>query len=599
MTKRWKIPSAQLPFGGFAMPLTIAILYGLLAASTIYLTSALNSVSVLWPANALPLALTMLRPRREWPAIIGAAFVGSVASTFIVRGLLLAPALFAVSNAAEILLAAWLIDVSRGEVSAESGKGMLSDLRKMVKFTIGAAIIAPAASALLGAVTSEYLFGQEFRHAYLVWFCSDSLGILIFTPFFYALFAGQCRRVWREASPARRWEAIGLLGLTALVALLVFIADRPLVFLVVMPTMLVAFRLGWLGVKVAVVLVAVIGTVATMHGLGPIVMLSEDSQIRAHFLQIFLAAQLLTQWPLVLTLEARDALMQELAKSERSLRILSARSCVLMLTFDVGGTCRKAIGALDLLPGHSVDGMPDLAIEELVEGSAALLRHAHEIALDLPDISHSVEFRIWSRDERWLEATFRALEDEGGRCPGTLMTLQDISERKIQTMALALSAQTDSLTGLLNRAGLMERLEGALSGAGTGSLVLAMIDVDRFKLINDNCGHQSGDLVLQAVAHRLVAELRASDAVGRMGGDEFVVLLEDMEWSRAQDICRRLVHAVGHSPILLASGQSISVAISCGVARHRPGMSADHFLHDADVALYEAKRGGRNRVVAA
>jgi diguanylate cyclase (GGDEF)-like protein len=166
-------------------------------------------------------------------------------------------------------------------------------------------------------------------------------------------------------------------------------------------------------------------------------------------------------------------------------------------------------------------------------------------------------------------------------------------------MALARSAHTDSLTGLLNRAGFMTRLERALAGAEMGTLVLAMIDVDRFKLINDNCGHQTGDAVLKEIARRIAGQLRSSDSVGRVGGDEFVVLLDNADWDRAQEICGRLVESVSVEPVRLESGQTISAAISCGVARHRGGLSADQFLHDADVALYEAKRGGRNRVVAA
>ncbi len=179
------------------------------------------------------------------------------------------------------------------------------------------------------------------------------------------------------------------------------------------------------------------------------------------------------------------------------------------------------------------------------------------------------------------------------------MTLHDISTRKVQSMALARSAQTDSLTGLLNRAGFLEQLELALGRAAPGMLVLAMVDVDRFKLINDTCGHQGGDAVLKEIARRISGQLRATDSVGRMGGDEFVVLLDNIDWDYAQDICRRLVEAVGTVPIPLQVGDPIGVAISCGVARHRLGMSAEHFLHDADVALYEAKRGGRNQMVAA
>jgi diguanylate cyclase (GGDEF)-like protein len=126
-----------------------------------------------------------------------------------------------------------------------------------------------------------------------------------------------------------------------------------------------------------------------------------------------------------------------------------------------------------------------------------------------------------------------------------------------------------------------------------------MIDVDRFKLINDNSGHQVGDIVLREIARRIASQVRSSDAVGRLGGDEFVILLTTPNWDMVQEICGRIVAAVNADPIVLPSGNALRTAISCGVTRLQVGLSADEFLHEADVALYAAKRGGRNRVVAA
>lgn len=585
-----KISGKSLSFSDFRAPLIVSVLYTLLAAATIRFTDAEHSVATLWPANAVPLAMLMLSPRKAWWTIILATFVGTLGATMLMRGMSLSAIAFGLANTVEILLAGVFAKFSHTK------DGIGGNARTMIRFVIGCGLIAPAASAALGGIIFSQFFGQGFWDAYFIWFFSDALGILIFTPFFYALFAGQYGHAWRNATGICRAETAALMLLTASVSIFVFGANRPLAFIVIMPTMLVAFRLGWMGVKVAVMIVAIIGTIATMRGSGPIALLTEDLQFRSHYLQIFIAAQLLTQWPVVAALGARDRLMQQLAKSEQSLRILATRSSVLMLTFDVGGTCRKAIGSIDLLPGQTVDDMPGIMIEELAQGSGAALRHAHDMALDVPETAHSAEFRIWSRDERWLEATFRALEDEGGRCPGTLMTLHDISTRKAQTMALARSAQTDSLTGLLNRAGFMSRLERALGGGHGEGLVLAMIDVDRFKLINDNCGHQTGDAVLEEIARRIAGQLRTTDSVGRMGGDEFVVLFDNIDWDSAQDICRRLVQVVSNNPVQLGSDKTVDTAISCGVARYRTGMGADSFLHDADVALYEAKRGGRNQV---
>jgi diguanylate cyclase (GGDEF)-like protein len=105
--------------------------------------------------------------------------------------------------------------------------------------------------------------------------------------------------------------------------------------------------------------------------------------------------------------------------------------------------------------------------------------------------------------------------------------------------------------------------------------------------------------VLEEVARRISGEIRSSDVVGRLGGDEFVVLLSAADWDSAKDVCRRLVETVNALPVTLPSGQELTVAISCGVAPYRPGTSAERFLHEADVALYAAKRAGRNQMVAA
>ena len=125
-----------------------------------------------------------------------------------------------------------------------------------------------------------------------------------------------------------------------------------------------------------------------------------------------------------------------------------------------------------------------------------------------------------------------------------------------------------------------------------------MIDVDRFKLINDNSGHMAGDLVLKEIADRIAAEVRSSDAIGRLGGDEFVLLLETSDWEKAQEICRRVVESIDRADIVLPTGGGLKTAISCGVARYRTGLSADELIHAADLALYEAKRAGRNRMVS-
>ncbi len=155
------------------------------------------------------------------------------------------------------------------------------------------------------------------------------------------------------------------------------------------------------------------------------------------------------------------------------------------------------------------------------------------------------------------------------------------------------------MTGLLNRAGFIDKAHRALAQSTEGAAFLAMIDVDRFKLINDNLGHQAGDIVLTAIAEQMRSHLRSTDVIGRLGGDEFAILLTDVTRSQAHEACERLVSSIGGMTVALPEGKSVTVNISCGMAGWTSGVKLEELKHNADMALYEAKRGGRNRAVAA
>jgi diguanylate cyclase (GGDEF)-like protein len=131
------------------------------------------------------------------------------------------------------------------------------------------------------------------------------------------------------------------------------------------------------------------------------------------------------------------------------------------------------------------------------------------------------------------------------------------------------------------------------------------IDVDHFKRVNDEFGHQAGDDVLREVAARIKAELRMSDALGRFGGEEFVVLLIDADLESASMVAQRIRDSVADQVFLLADGQALPVTVSIGVAaledfdrEHAIEEVATALVGQADAALYEAKQQGRNRVVA-
>ncbi len=154
----------------------------------------------------------------------------------------------------------------------------------------------------------------------------------------------------------------------------------------------------------------------------------------------------------------------------------------------------------------------------------------------------------------------------------------------------------DPLTGLANRPGLDQQLTRALA---TGPLTCAVLDIDHFKSLNDSYGHQVGDEVLRIVARAILANARERDIVGRIGGDEFVVIFPATDALAAAALAERIREAIMASDLgnIFGRGVTGGITASIGVSPFRPGDSIVSLVNRADICLYEAKRQGRNRVV--
>lgn len=161
-------------------------------------------------------------------------------------------------------------------------------------------------------------------------------------------------------------------------------------------------------------------------------------------------------------------------------------------------------------------------------------------------------------------------------------------------------ASTDALTGLANRRSFSERLSqeiAQLSRSGRRSCLI-LADLDHFKKINDEHGHQAGDEALRVFAATCKSVFRAADVIGRWGGEEFVMLLPDTTVDDALSVTQRLHDAQARTPIN-GNGRSFRVSVSIGLVEMDDSRSMDALLHEADEALYAAKEGGRSRTVAA
>ena len=189
------------------------------------------------------------------------------------------------------------------------------------------------------------------------------------------------------------------------------------------------------------------------------------------------------------------------------------------------------------------------------------------------------------------------LVDGRGHFAGMVASVSDVTERHAAQERWLFHAFRDPLTGLANRARLKERLEHALvqRAREEGSVAVLFVDLDNFKYINDSLGHGKGDEMLLGIARRLVTSLRAGDTAARFGGDEFVILLEQMDDPRyAITVAERLLEAL-REPFSL-DGREVFTTPSIGITFSSAGYNnPDELLRQADAALYEAKRKGKAR----
>lgn len=218
--------------------------------------------------------------------------------------------------------------------------------------------------------------------------------------------------------------------------------------------------------------------------------------------------------------------------------------------------------------------------------------------------SFDTEFRVcWPNGEiRYIKAVAKVFRDEQGKPVRMLGTNIDVTDRKLLQFELERQAHVDYLTGVSNRRYFMEQAELELSRSirYNNSLSILMMDIDFFKSINDSHGHKVGDMVLKKLAEVCRETLREIDIVGRMGGEEFAILLPETAGAEAVEAAERLRIAIANAKVPLESGLPIHITISIGVASlASKDDNTDVLLNLADKALYEAKASGRNQVCLA
>ncbi len=252
-------------------------------------------------------------------------------------------------------------------------------------------------------------------------------------------------------------------------------------------------------------------------------------------------------------------------------------------------------------PQAEAKGQPFTDVFRIVDGvTRETLRNPMDLAIKenkpVGLTSNSVLIRR-NGFEASIEDSAAPIRDRGGHVTGAVIVFHDVSEARSMVLKMSHLAQHDYLTDLPNRLLLNDRLTQAISMARRRRQQLAVLflDVDRFKNINDSLGHLIGDKLLQSVARRLTTCVRGSDTVSRQGGDEFVVLLADVDHAKAVGYgAAKILSALAEKHCI--AEHDLNVTLSIGISLFPgDGEDAETLLKNADAAMYHAKENGRNR----
>ena len=294
----------------------------------------------------------------------------------------------------------------------------------------------------------------------------------------------------------------------------------------------------------------------------------------------------------VLVAETLAWSVDRLQQAERRFRALVRHAPSLITVLDAEGVVTFESEQMATLLGvDPATRVGRSALEDVHPDDRATAARVFVRVRSVPDASEPCEIRTASADGwRWAEVTFTNLLHEPA-VAGVVANWRDVTERHDLEEQLTALAYTDVLTGLPNRAAFAERLRGAVARAARldAAVALLFVDLDGFKAVNDSFGHDAGDELLQQAAARMLGIRRRSEVLGRIGGDEFVLLLEDVHDPDEAEAVAERVRQAFEEPFVLADGvvrcgASVGVAIGAGA-----DVEASSLLRRADAAMYRDK----------
>jgi diguanylate cyclase (GGDEF)-like protein/PAS domain S-box-containing protein len=291
---------------------------------------------------------------------------------------------------------------------------------------------------------------------------------------------------------------------------------------------------------------------------------------------------------------------EQLEAARTMYQLLAEQSPDVVLRFDLDGHIQYVSPTCESLVGYTPDELLGTVVYTLMHPEdLAVAQDAAGRVLEDGSVEQSVRGRIQCKDGsyRWVSSTARVVHGDDGAPGCVVATWRDAEVEVAEERALVEQAVTDDLTGLLTRRAGWARLQSSASDLrrAEGSLAILFCDLDGFKGINDTHGHALGDALLAEVAQRVLGSVRRDDYVVRIGGDEFLVVLNGIHELGEVEAIAEKVRAAVAEPMNL-DGHDITITMSVGASLVRPDERISELIQRADDAMYKAKSRGGNKV---